>query len=127
LDHLITQITAMLAVDPGTASMVLAGLLDIARQALGPDAGATLIGLVPGASDLMANNLLGSTGVSLSSLLNHPPDSGQALLDLVRDSGLSPDQVASIADMLLGYVQQTAGPEAADQMYGALPGLAQLG
>jgi hypothetical protein len=127
MESLITQITTVLGLDAATVGMVIAGLLDLARQGLGPDAGATLIAMVPGAPELLANNLLGSTGISLGSLLGPSPSSAQALLDLARDSGLTPDQVGSIADMLLGYVQQTAGPDAANQIYGALPGLAQLG
>lgn len=125
MESLVTQIVALLGVDPGAVQMVLAGLLDIARDSLGPEASAALIVQIPGAAEMMADNLIGS-GL-LGSLLSSGPDSAARLADLVRDSGLAPDQVATIADMFLGYVQQTAGADAANQIYNAIPALGQLG
>jgi hypothetical protein len=127
VESLISQIVVMTGIDAATVQLVLAGLLDLAGQSLGADDAAALFGAIPGASDLVGTNLLGGSGASLSALLGKPVDGSVALLDLARDSGLSPDQVASIADQLLGYVEQTAGGEAADRLYGALPGLALLG
>jgi hypothetical protein len=75
----------------------------------------------------MAAGVLDTTGASLASLLGQPVDTAAALQDLVRDSGLTPDQVGSIADRLLDHVERTAGAEVADRLYLALPGLAQLG
>jgi hypothetical protein len=125
LETLIAQITGLLGIDAGTAQFVLAGLLDIARQSLGPEGGA-LFAQIPGADEVLATSLLGSGGVSLSALLGGGPGP-EALADLVRDSGLSPHQVASIADMLLDHTQAHAGPEAALRLYRAIPGLAGLG
>ncbi len=125
MESLVTQIVALLGVDPGAVQMVLAGLLDIARDSLGSEAGAALVAQIPGAAEMMADNLMGS-GL-LGSLLSGGPDGAARLADLVRDSGLAPDEVATIADMFLGYVQQTAGSDAANQIYNAIPALAQLG
>lgn len=125
MESLVTQIVALLGVDPGAVQMVLAGLLDLARDSLGPEAGAALVAQIPGAAEMMADNLMGS-GL-LGSLLSGGSDGAARLADLVRDSGLAPDQVATIADMFLGYVQQTAGSDAANQLYNAIPALAQLG
>jgi hypothetical protein len=126
VETLVAQIVALLGVDAGTVQMVLTGLLDLARQSLGPDTGNALIAQIPGATEMMAGSLMGS-GSMLSSLLGGGPDTTAGLVQLVADSGLAPDQVATIADMLLGYVQQTAGPGAADQLYDAIPALARLG
>ena len=125
MENLVTQIVALLGVDAGTVKMILVGLLDLARDSLGPDASASLIAQIPGAAEMMADNLIGS-GL-LGSLLPGGPDGAARLAELVQDSGLAPDQVATIADMLLGYVQQTAGADAANQLYNAIPALAQLG
>lgn len=127
MEGLITQIVALTEIDAATVQLVLAGLLDLAGQALGADDAATLFALIPGAADMLAHGLLGGSGISLSALLGQPVDGSAALMDLVRDSGLAPDQVATIADMLLTYVERTAGGEAADRLYGALPDLALLG
>jgi hypothetical protein len=127
VEDLIAQIVVMTGIDAATVQLVLAGLLDLASQSLGAEDAAALLGAIPGASDLIGHSLLGGSGASLGALLGTPVDGSAALLDLVRDSGLSPDQVASIADQLLGYVEQTAGGEAADRLYGALPGLSVLG
>lgn len=125
METLVTQIVALLGIDAGTVQMVITGLLDLAREALGPDAGNALIQQIPGAAEMMAGSL-GSGGL-LGSLLSGGPDSAAGLAQLVRDSGLAPDQVATIADMLLGYVQQTAGTDVAHQIYDAIPALGQLG
>jgi hypothetical protein len=127
LENLIGQITVMLNIDAQTASMVVAGLLDLARQSLGPEAGGALIAAIPGASDLLGNDLLAGTGLSLGALLGHPVDNTQALLDLAKDAGVSVDHLGTIGDMLLSYVQRTAGGDTANQLSGALPGLAHLG
>lgn len=126
METLVTQIVALLGVDAGTVQMVLSGLLDLARSSLGPEAGNLLISQIPGAPEMMAGSMIGS-GSLLSSLLGGGPDSAAGLAQLVRDSGLAPDQVATIADMLLGYVQQTAGTEAANQLFNAIPALPHLG
>lgn len=125
METLVTQIVALLGIDAGTVQMVVTGLLDLAREALGPDAGNALIQQIPGAAEMMAGSL--GSGSLLSSLLSGGPDSAAGLAQLVRDSGLAPDQVATIADMLLGYVQQTAGADVAHQIYDAIPALGQLG
>lgn len=126
METLVTQIVAMLGIDAGTVEMVLTGLLDLARSSLGPEAGNALIAQIPGAAEMMAGSLMGS-GSLLSSLLGSAPDSTAQLVQLVHDSGLPPDQVATIADMLLGYVQQAAGADAANQIYQAIPALGRLG
>lgn len=127
VEGLITQIVALTGIDAAGVQLVLAGLLDLAGQALGAEDAALLFGMIPGASEVAAHGLLGGSGVALDALLGRPVDGSVAMMDLVRDSGLAPDQVATIADMLLGYVEQTAGGEAANRLYGALPGLASLG
>jgi hypothetical protein len=126
VETLIAQITGLLGIDAGTAQFVLAGLLDIARQSLGPDAGAALLAQIPGADEVLATSLLGSGGISLSALLGGGPGP-EALAELVRDSGLSPHEVATIADLLLDYAQEHAGHDAAMHLYQAIPGLAGLG
>jgi hypothetical protein len=126
VESLVSQIVALLGADAGTVQMVLVGLLDLARDSLGPEAGTALIGQIPGAAEMMAGDLIGS-GSFLSSLLSGGPDTTAGLVQLVHDSGLPRDQVATIADMLLGYVQQTAGSDAANQIYDAIPALARLG
>jgi hypothetical protein len=126
MEDLIAQVVALTGIDPATVHMVLVGLLDLALQTLGAD-GAGLLSRVPGATELMAAGVLDTTGASLASLLGQPVDTAAALQDLVRDSGLTPDQVGSIADRLLDHVERTAGAEVADRLYLALPGLAQLG
>lgn len=126
MEDLVVHIVALTGIDPLTVQTVLVGLLDLALQALGPD-GSLLLGRVPGAAELMAQGLLDSAGASLAGLLGRPVDTAAALFDLVRESGLTTGQVASIADLLLEHVEQTAGAELADRLYLALPGLAQLG
>lgn len=123
MEDLVAQLTTLLGVDAPTVQLVLAGLLDIARQGLGPD-GAALIAGIPGASDLLAANLMGSG--HLAGLLGGGPDP-DALMRLAEDSGLDPAQVGTIADMLLTYVEKTAGPDAANELFAALPGLGELG
>ncbi len=125
METLVTQIVAILGIDAGTVQMVVSGLLDLARQSLGPDAGPALIAQIPGAAEMMADSLMGSG--FLGSLVGSGTDTTAGLIQLVRDSGLQPDQVATIADMLLGYVQQSAGADAANQIYNAIPALGQLG
>jgi hypothetical protein len=127
LESLIAQITGLLGIDAGTAQLVLVGLLDIARQSLGPEASATLLAQIPGAGELAGSSLLGSSGISLSALLGDSGGERDALADLVRDSGLSAYEVASIADMLIDYTSEHAGPAAAERLYGAIPGLVWLG
>jgi hypothetical protein len=126
VESLITQMVTLLGADAATVQMVVVGLLDLARQSLGPEAGAALLAQIPGAPEMMADSLIGS-GSMLSSLLSGGPDTAAGLARLVQDSGLPPDRVATIADMLLVYVQQTAGSDAANQLYDAIPALAQLG
>lgn len=126
MDDLVTHIVALTGIDPLTVQTVLVGLLDLALQALGPD-GAGVLGRVPGAPELVAQGLLDAGGASLASLLGRPVDTTTALMDLARDSGLTPDQLGSVAHLLLDHVEQTAGAEVADRLYLALPGLAQLG
>jgi hypothetical protein len=126
VEDLVAYVVALTGIDPHTVQTVLVGLLDLALQTLGPD-GARLLSRIPGAAELMAQGLLDPSGASLASLLGHPVDTAAALMDLVRDSGLTPDQVGSIADLLLDHVEQTAGADVADRLYLALPGLAQLG
>ncbi len=122
MEDLVTQLATLLGTDAHTVGMVLAGLLDIARQGLGPD-GAELIARIPGATDLLAANLMGTGGIA--GLLGGPDPN--ALGQLVQDSGLDPGQVATIADMLLTYVEKTVGTQAANQLFSALPGLGELG
>lgn len=126
MEDLVVHVVALTGIDPLTVQTVLVGLLDLALQTLGRD-GASLLRQVPGAAELIAQGLLDSSGASLASLLGQPVDTAEALLELARDSGLTPNQVASIADLLLDHVEQTAGADLADRLYMALPGLAQLG
>lgn len=126
MEALIDQITGVMGIEPETARLVLVGLLEIARQSLGPDASATLFAQIPGASELAASSLLGSSGISLGALLGSGPGP-DALADLVRDSGLGAHDVATIADMLLDYTRDYAGADAADRLFAAIPGLAWLG
>jgi hypothetical protein len=127
LEPLVAQITGLLGIDAATAKLVLVGLLDIARQSLGPEASAALLAQIPGAAELAGSSLLGSTGISLSALLGGGGPGPEALAELVRESGLSGHEVASIADMLLDYTREHAGPEVADRLHAAIPGLAWLG
>lgn len=126
MEDLVAQVVALTEIDPAVVQTVLVGLLDLALQALGSD-GAGLLSRVPGAAELMAQGVLDTSGASLASLLGQPVDTAEALMDLVHDSGLTPDQVGSIAALLLDHVERTAGADVADRLYLALPGLAQLG
>lgn len=126
MESLVSQIVALLGIDAATVQMVVVGLLDLAREGLGPEAGNALVMQIPGAAEMMAASMIGS-GSLLSSLLSGGPDTAAGLTQLVRDSGLEPGQVATIADMLMGYVQQTAGSDVANQIYDAIPALGQLG
>lgn len=126
MEDLVANIVTLTGIEPLTVQTVLVGLLDLALQTLGRD-GASVLTRVPGAAELMAQGLLDTTSASLASLLGQPVDTATALMDLVTDSGLTPDQVGSIADLLLEHVEATAGAEVANRLYLALPGLAQLG
>ncbi len=126
MEDLVAQVVALTGIDPLTVQAVILGLLELALQTLGPD-GTGLLNRVPGATELLAQGLLDTSGASLASLLGQPVDTAEALLELARDSGLTPDQLGSIADLLLDHVERSAGADVADRLYMALPGLGRLG
>ncbi len=137
MEEIIARISQAANIDPETARKAIGMILNFIREEA-PQQAQALIGLIPGANDMIAaatenpseGGLGGMLGGLLSkasgSLLGEQSGNLVALGSQLLNEGLSMGQAQTVATELLEFGKKELGEERIAQITAAIPGLSKL-
>ncbi|HET9717736.1 MAG TPA: DUF2267 domain-containing protein [Pseudolabrys sp.] len=118
MDELVARLVANVGVDRSAAEKAVSVILDFLRKEGPPDKVQALMGMLPGAEALLAQQTETGGGFAMGGIMG----AGTRMMA----AGLSMSQVQGVTRETIAYAREKIGDDAVGEIVGAIPGLSQF-